>query len=357
LFAQTNRLRNNSKIFGKLSYGIILIMILIWMAVFIISLAALVKGADWLIDGAERVGLALGLSPFIVGVTIVGIGTSLPELISSVVATIRGLDTVATANAIGSNITNIFLVVGIATLLSRRIAVKKDLIDLDLPLFASITALFLLMAADTRILLFESLLLLIGYGIYLVYTVRNRELADMKGIIKTLPADAVPRGWRKLLHRPQSYKRPHISSRDIGLLLAGSVLLAGGAYFVIDSLEQLAGILNVGAGVITILAVAFGTSLPEVTVTLNAARRGKPEVALGNIIGSCVFNLLMVVGVAGLFSGLVLDFQSYNIGLPFLAVSSLLFVISGISRRIYAWEGSVFILLYVLFISEILSSL
>lgn len=332
-------------------------MILFWIVVFVISLAALVRGADWLIDGAERVGLALGLSPFIVGVTIVGIGTSLPELVASVVATARGLDTVATANAIGSNITNIFLVIGVAAVFSRRIAVEKDLIDLDLPLFASVTALFLLVASTKQIELFESILLLVGYVIYLIYTVRNQDNANLKAIMKTLPTDATPRGWRRLIHSGRTSKRPVISSRDFSLLISGSVLLAVGAYFVVDSLGELAGLLNIGAGVITIVAVAFGTSLPEVTVTLKAARRGQPEVALGNIIGSCVFNLLMVVGISGLFGTLALDSQTLSIGLPFLAVSSLLFVISGISRRIYSWEGSIFLLLYIFFISEVINSL
>src|SRR3989344_1847947 len=111
-------------------------MLIFWIIIFIVSLGALVKGADWLIKSSEKIGLALGLSPFIVGVTIVGVGTSFPELISSFVATMKGVTDVVAANAVGSNIANILLIVGISAIVGRRLVVTKSLIDLDLPLLA-----------------------------------------------------------------------------------------------------------------------------------------------------------------------------------------------------------------------------
>ena len=111
-------------------------MLIFWIIVFIISLAVLVKGADWLLGSAEKIGLAAGLSPVIVGVVIVGLGTSFPELISSLVAVFKGVTEIVAANAIGSNIANILLVVGISSVVGGRLAVTKNLIDLDLPLLA-----------------------------------------------------------------------------------------------------------------------------------------------------------------------------------------------------------------------------
>ncbi|MDQ5919771.1 MAG: cation:H+ antiporter, partial [Patescibacteria group bacterium] len=149
-------------------------MLLLWILVFCVSLAVLVKGADWLIASAERIGLALGLSPFIIGITIVGVGTSFPELVSSLAAVWQGVPEVVAANAIGSNIANILLIVGISALVGKRLVVTKDLIDLDLPLLAISMVLVLGSVWDGVVTLGESLLLLLAYSIYLVYTVVHK---------------------------------------------------------------------------------------------------------------------------------------------------------------------------------------
>lgn len=320
--------------------------------VFVLSLAALVKGADWLLQSAERVGLTLGLSPFIVGVTIVGVGTSLPELLASTVAALQGLSDIAVANAVGSNIANILLVVGLLALFSRRIQVKKDLIDLDLPLLAVATVLFVAVAIDRVVTTGEAVLLLLAYSIYLGYTVAQRQ-ADDEEVLEAL--GIAPRSWRRLWpfakHKPDKIK---VRPRDFVFLVLGPVLLAVGAKYVIDSVVELSLLLGLATGVIAMLAIAFGTSLPEILVSLKAARHDKADVALGNIIGSSVFNLLMVVGVPGLITTLVLGPQTYLVGLPMLAAATLLFIISGISRRIHIWDGSMYLVLYTFFVGKVL---
>ena len=135
-------------------------MLTFWIIVFIISLAVLIKGTDWLLASAEKIGLAVGLSPFIVGVVIVGLGTSFPEIISSLVAVFKDVTEIIPANAIGSNIANILLIVGLSAIVSGRLSVTKNLIDLDLPLLAISTALFLGVAWDRQIVFGESILLL-----------------------------------------------------------------------------------------------------------------------------------------------------------------------------------------------------
>ena len=138
-------------------------MLLIWVIIFIVSLVAVVKGADWLLASAEKIGLAAGLSPFIIGVTIVAIGTSLPELVSAIVAVLKGATEIVTANAVGSNIANILLIVGLSAVVAKRLVVTKSLIDLDLPLLAISTVLFIGMAWDQQISLAEAVLLIITY--------------------------------------------------------------------------------------------------------------------------------------------------------------------------------------------------
>lgn len=311
-------------------------MLILWIGVFVVSLAVMVKGADWLISSAEKIGLALGLSPFIVGVTIVGIGTSLPELVSSSVAAWQGLSEVVAANAVGSNIANIFLIIGFAAVLGRKLFVSKDLIDIDLPLLAISTALLLGVLWDREVTLGESLLLLVSYGIYFSYTIFHKEA----GIIEKETKKSTSR-------------RPSLVWQDILMLGAGLMGLIFGAKYLIAALVNLSAILNIGAGVIAITAVALGTSLPELLVSAKAAISNKPEVALGNIFGSNVFNALVVVGLPGLFWRLNVDEQTFLIGLPTMAMATLLFVISGISRRIYVWEGSFYLALYILFTAKL----
>lgn len=327
-------------------------MLIFWVIIFIVSLAVLVKGADWLIGSAEKIGLAIGLSPFIVGVTIVGIGTSFPELISSFLATLRGLSDVAVANAVGSNIANILLIVGISAIIGRRLTVSKSLIDLDLPLLAIGTVILIVILWDRRITFGESVLMLITYGIYLLYTVLYKDDQETKEINEVLPSR---QNRRKNIIACQKKKnlKPKLAWKDFLFLAVGVLALALGAKYLIDSLVKLSEILNLATGVITITAVAIGTSLPELLVSAKAAYQKKSEVALGNIFGSNVFNALVVIGLPGLFGVLSLDNQTFTIGVPTMALATLLFVISGISRRIHIWEGAFYISLYVLFIAKL----
>jgi len=307
-------------------------MLFFWIIIFLVSLFVLIKGADWLIASSEKIGLSIGLSPFIVGVTIVGMGTSFPELFSSLFAIFRGALDVPVANAVGSNIANILLIVGISAVVGKKLVVKKNLIDLDLPLVAISTALLLGIAWDGIITFGETSLLLIAFGVYFLYTIFHKETLETKEL--------------EIVH-------PKLQTKDFIFLIGGIAGLVLGAKYLIDSLVELSALLNIATGVIAITAVAFGTSLPELLVSVKAALKGKSEVALGNIFGSNVFNVLLVVGLPGLFKTLSVDPQTLALGLPVLAVTTLLFVISGISKKVYLWEGAFFILLYVLFLAKL----
>jgi cation:H+ antiporter len=331
-------------------------MILFWVVIFIASLAVLIKGADWLLSSAEKIGLAIGLSPFIVGVTIVGVGTSFPELISSLVAVFKGATEIVAANAIGSNIANILLIIGASAVVGRKLVVTKSLIDLDLPLIAISTVMLLGIIWDRQITFFESVILLITYGIYLAYTIFNKDDLESEYHAEVLP-DRTVRRHLALAKTEEEIIRPKLTAKDFIFLVVGIVGLVLGARYLIDSVIQLSTILNVGAGVIAISAVAIGTSLPELLVSIKAALKKKSEVALGNIFGSNVFNSLVVIGFPGLFSTLALDEQTFRLGMPAMAFATLLFIISGISRRIHIWEGAFYLMLYVLFIGKLFNLL
>ena len=327
-------------------------MAIIWIIVFIVSLAVLVKSAGWLLSGAERIGLAIGLSPFIVGVTIVGLGTSLPELISSFIAVFEGVPEIVVANAVGSNIANILLVVGLSTVIGRRLVVTKNLIDLDLPLLAIGTTLMIGVAWDREVTFLESAILLITYGVYFAYTILHRD--DVKTEEDTELAVFIKKNSAYISKISKKIAEiPKIALRDFGLLAAGAIGLFLGAKYLVESVINLSDMLNIGAGVIAITAIAIGTSLPELIVSIRAAVQRKSEIALGNIFGSNLFNMLVVVGLPGLFTTLPLDEKTFSIGLPVMAAATFLFVVSGISRRIHMWEGAFYLILYVFFIGKL----
>lgn len=329
--------------------------LIIWVLIFIGSLALLVKGADWLLDGAEKIGLAAGLSPFIVGVTIVGLGTSFPELISGIVATSAGVAEFATAGAVGSNIANILLILGIAALVGRRLVVSKSLIDLDLPLLAISTVLLLGVLWDRQVTLLEAIILIVTYCIYFGYSLLHKhddkeqeEVYSEIGSVKEIKKTQVE---KKIIKKIPA--RPKLTVKDFVLVIVGMIALAIGAKYVVDSVSEISLALNISPGIIAITAVAFGTSLPELIVSVKAALKKKPEVAIGNIFGSNIFNSLLVIGIPGIFANLTVDEQTFMLGLPAMALATLLFVISGISRRIHVWEGAMYLMVYVLFITKL----
>ncbi len=303
-------------------------IIAFWSGVFILSLLLLIKGSDWLLESSEKIGLKIGISPFIVGATIVAVSTSLPELVSSILSVFSGLNEFPVANAVGSNIANILLIIGLSTLFAKKLQVAKDLIDLDLPMLFVTTSIFLLVAYDGTIYFYESLFLLITYVIYLGFSLIYKTEEDEEKV-----------------------KIPKITTIDILKLIVGSIGLAVGAKYLVDSVIAISesGIVPISAGVITITAVAVGTSLPEVFVSVKAAMKRKSEVALGNILGSNIFNVLVVVGLPGMFGFLTVDKTTLTIGLPVLLLATVLFIVSGISRRIHIQEGVMFLLIYVIF--------
>ncbi len=325
--------------------------------IFAISLVFLVLGADWFLRGAEKMGLALGLSPFIVGVTIVAFGTSFPELFTAISAVLAGATEMVVANAVGSNIANILLVVGASAVVGGKLVVTKNLIDVDLPLLMIGTVIligvvFPWMGEDPILVTRpESIILVLTYVAYLFYGIFHKE-EEKEKIDKKLPTRKERR--KHIVETIDLEKRPKILLIDWFYLIVGGVALTFSAKYLVESVISISEILNIGVGVISILAVALGTSLPELVVSIKAAFNHKPEVALGNVFGSNVFNSFIVIGIPGLLTDIKLDEPTFAIGLPIMFLATLLFVISGISRRIHNWEGIFYLSLYVIFTGKIL---
>lgn len=312
-------------------------MITIWFLIFIASLAALILAADIFTQRSERIALAFGISPFVIGITLVAFGTSVPELATGIVATIQGAPSVAIANAIGSNIANILLVLGICAVAVKTLKAERNLIDIDLPLFFISTVLLILVLLDRTVTLTEGLLLLVGYNVYIAY-------AYTSGSEKK---EALAEAVNTKIHKPK------IDTMSVVLILVSIGVIYAAADFTIRSIIEIAAALNIPRSAIAITAIAVGTSLPELVISVRAALKGKHDLAIGNIMGSNIFNALVIVGLPALISNQVVDDLIWYIGIPFLMVVSLTIIFSGITKRVYRWEGVMYLVIYALFLLKV----
>lgn len=310
--------------------------IMIWSTVFLTSLFVLLRAADYFTEYAEKLGLLLKLSPFIVGVLIVAFGTSIPEFANGIIVALRGGAETAFVieNVVGSNIANIFLVVGLGAVFGGAVFVKRNLIHIDLPVLALTTTLFaVLVLFDGKIVFYEAALLVSAFGVYLWYVLTHPEETE----------------GPQLKAEPFSWKIP--------LVLIGSVAaIYYSARWTVDSILTIADLLNITSSVLVMSVVAIGTSLPEIFVTIAAVRRKNYEVALGNVFGSNIFNMTIIVGVAGLISPLQVSPITLAIGLPFLGLATLLFIIASLDREVKNYEGALFLMLYAAFLGLLISS-
>ena len=326
-----------------------------------ISITVLVKAADFFTESSEEIGLSLKISPFMIGIAIVSIGTSLPELATSVIAALQGQTEIAAANAVGSNIANIFLVVGLASVVAGKLKVKRSLINLDLPLLATTTTILVFILSDKQVTFIEGLILLSTYLIYFFYIISSNKERD---ILEHRETEEEKRDKRKFTFPPTKASRNRFLKKlwgykpkvELGVfvtLIVSVIFIYIGAKYTVESLIEIAKSLNIETGVIAMSAVAIGTSLPELVVSIRAALKRKYEIALGNVFGSNIFNSLVVVGVPAMLGTLVVDDKTFYIGVPFLIAATLLYLFSGISKKIYNWEGLMYLVLYVLFLLKI----
>lgn len=302
-------------------------MALFWALVFVVALAALIKGADMLLDEAKKIGEMIGLSPFAIGVVILGFGTSLPEMVSSIVAQLQGASDIVAGNVVGSNVANILLIVGLAALISRGTKLKMQDLSFDIAWVAISAGVLIFVAFDGAITTVESFFLLVAFFLYgtAIYatTQDNKRKVPKKG---------------KLHHK------------DFFFLVLGFTLLIVGAHYTVESAIHIANIIGIGTGIIGLLAIAIGTSLPELFVTIKAAGDKHADIAIGNVFGSNVFNALLVVGVPGLLGSMVVDATTQVVGLSFMVLATGLLVWGGLRKHVSYPLGMVLLFLYGVFV-------
>jgi cation:H+ antiporter len=305
------------------------------LAVFTLSLAVLVAAARRFTASAEQIGAALGLSPFAIGVLIVSTGTSLPELVSSLVAVARGSSEIVLGNVLGANLSNLLLVTGIVAVAARRpLRLGEQYILIDQHFLLGSAFLLWLAARDRSVGRVEGLVLLAAYALFLRYLAREGRSAvpDEAGA----PDSRAPFPWA-----------------HAALAAAAAAVIFLSARSTVSSLESLALGAGVAPALIALTLLSLGTTLPELVVSASAARAGHADVAVGNVLGSCVFNALAVAGAAALVGRLAVPDDLLGFALPVFAAGALLFYLLTLDKRVSRWEGLLFLLLYFLFVLEV----
>ena len=319
--------------------------LLLWSTIFLITLVSLVIAADFFIKASERIGLALGIEPFIVGVTLIAVGTSLPELVTSIVAVLKpsGASAIVPGNVIGSNITNTCLVLGVVGVLSKRVRLQFDVMQVDLPMLIGSAFIMYLCCMDAEFSLFEGIICLGGLGMYLMYVFSLGNNGDD------------PESQQVGLPGNESYQSK-ISWRDPLILLASGAVIYFSAEYNVTSIVEIAEILDIGKELIALTAVALGTSLPELVVSIVAVRSGNAEMAIGNILGSNIFNVFAVMGIPRLFGVIEVTPSILDFSLPAMIVASLMVLLIVQDKVVNKWEGWILLLLYGLFIGNLIST-
>ncbi|HRG22819.1 MAG TPA: sodium:calcium antiporter [Chitinophagaceae bacterium] len=301
--------------------------------IFIVALTVLLVAAQFFTRAAEQIGGWLKLSPFVIGVFIVGIGTSLPELISGIISTGKGLSEIVPGNIIGASISNILLITGMAVVLNKKtISLNSTYIYIDLHFLLGSFFFFYLVAYDGIIRWTEAvsgILIFLVYSFYLIKGGEKKTETETTQIHTTFPV------------------------KSLLLLIGSAVGIYFGADYTISSLEKIALGFNVPASIVALTLLSLGTTLPELAVNISAIRQGKAEMAIGNILGSCIFNSLVIPGAASLISDVKVPHELTAFSLPVFAACGLLFYLLTQDKKISIWEGMMFICLYGLFILKI----
>lgn len=304
------------------------------LLMFTLGLIALTIGAELMVRGAARLALTFGISPLVVGLTIVAFGTSAPEMAVSAGAALSGSGDLAIGNVVGSNIANILLILGLSALIVP-LAVNEQIIRQEIPIMIGSCLLFLVLALDGNISRGEGALLfalVIVYTVFLVTQSRRASKAAEAEFAEEMPDTT-------------STWDAHWSVQAL-LVLGGLVLLVLGADWLVDSAVAVARAFGVSDLVIGLTVVAIGTSMPEIATSLVAAFRGQRDIAVGNVVGSNIFNIFACMGFAGLIAdgGIAVSETARNFDLwVMLAVAFACLPIVVTGREIARWEGGVFL--------------
>ena len=301
----------------------------------IFGIVVVLKSADWLTNGAVGLATKLGISQIVIGLTIVAIGTSMPEFFVSIVSAIKGTPDLAVGNIVGSNIFNVLLIVGVAATVAP-IAIQRATVRRDIPIAIVASIMLTFMMLDDNISRIDALILFAAFIAFIWITLRNSKNDANE---KDASTEKVIPTWKSVL-----------------FIIFGLVGLVLGSNIFVDNASSLAHGWGISDAVIGLTIVAGGTSLPELATSAVAARKGDSGIAIGNVLGSNVFNILMILGLTGIISPMHIQNITY-IDMAVMVISMALFWMFSFTKlRVERWEGCVLIACFLGYITWLVSN-
>lgn len=308
---------------------------LIDIVIIVIGIICVLKGADFLTEGAAALARRVNIPEIVIGLTIVAAGTSAPELFVSIVSALKDTPDLAVGNVVGSNTMNSMLIVGCAAMVAPM-TISRSTVKKDIPFSIAASILLLLLTLNSFLGRFDGILLLAGFAVFIIYSLRQAKNGQ----------DAAPTEEKQL--------NPWLSVLYIALGLVGLVI---GSNLFVDHASSLALALGISEGVVGLTVVAGGTSLPELATSVVAARKGQSAIAIGNVIGSNVFNILLILGLTATISPLQIEgITTIDMAVMLLSVV-LVWLFSFTRYTVERWEGAVLVGGYLVYLAWLITSL
>jgi cation:H+ antiporter len=302
-------------------------------------MGVLIIGADFIVNQSERIALHFNVSEFVIGATIVALGTSLPEMAASVAANFNNKPEIAVSNAIGSNIFNITLVLAIIFIITKNINPNRDFFKKDTTWALVPIILFLLMSIDGFIGTLDAILLIILMFAYMLFLLEDPSSLEIDDDMEDIKEESFQ--WSKI----------------IGLLLVGFVFVVGGAHFAIESASNIALDFGISEWIVGIIMISFGTSLPELVVSISAALKGKVDMAIGNVIGSNLANTTLVLGFAALVDPLPVSFQENLFDIATMTAATVMLIYITANKLYSRPAGISLLILLTLFLDHTIKTI
>lgn len=303
----------------------------------------MIAGAEWLVRGASRLASALGMTPLVIGITVVAFGTSAPEFAVCVLSSLSGKGDIALGNVVGSNIFNILFILGISALIVPH-RVNRQLVYWDIPVMIGVSGVLYLLAADGKLGHPEAILFLAGIVLYMTWSILRGRRREESPIPQNIPVPSKGEG---------TTEKKYVLAFNGLLVLGGLALLVLGARWLVYASATIARAAGLSELIIGLTIVSVGTSLPEVAASIVAAIRGERDIAVGNIVGSNLLNLLGVLGlsVAVSPSGIPVPSEALAFDIPVMfAVALICLPILFTRHKIARWEGALFLFYYTTYI-------
>ena len=304
------------------------------LIILVAGFALLVKGADLFVDGASGIAKKFGIPELVIGLTIVAMGTSAPEAAVSIAAAMKGSAGISIGNVIGSNIINIFIILGVVAAIVP-LKIERSTVRYEMPYTILVTILFVLLGKDGLVTRLDGSILLAGLILYIAYLLMQAKQKPQEKAPEPLP--------ETVAEKTETTEESPSILKLLALTLVGLAVILVSSDYAVDAAVAIAKIFNISDRVIGLTIVALGTSLPELVTSITAALRGNADLAVGNVVGSCIFNILFVLGASALIQPI--DCAPNFLSDAYVAVGAtvLLLLFGYTQMKIVRWEGGVLI--------------